>query len=183
MRRLTKNSCALFSGWYNKSRKRHLSGKEVISLRNKQVSVLDVAHYILVKCGKLTTMKLQKITYYCQAWSLAWDELPLFDEDFQAWANGPVCPELFAAHRGMFEVGPKDIPGNPELFDPNQKETMDNVIQAYADKSPQWLSDLTHSEGPWREARKRRHAAPGERCDEIITKEEMQSFYGGLIGS
>ena len=45
-------------------------------------------------------MKLQKLVYYCQAWSLAWDDVPLFDEDFPAWANGPVCPELFDLHHG-----------------------------------------------------------------------------------
>lgn len=43
----------------------------------------------------MTTMKLEKLTYYCQAWSLAWDDVPLFDEEFEAWANGPVCPQLF----------------------------------------------------------------------------------------
>lgn len=31
---------------------------------------------------------------YCQAWSLVWDDTPLFEEDFQAWTNGPVCPGI-----------------------------------------------------------------------------------------
>lgn len=58
-------------------------------------TVFDVAEYILQKLGEVTTMKLQKLVYYCQAWSLVWDEQPLFEDDFQAWANGPVCPALF----------------------------------------------------------------------------------------
>ena len=33
-------------------------------------NVFDVAKYILEKEGKLSTMKLQKLCYYCQAWSL-----------------------------------------------------------------------------------------------------------------
>ena len=53
-------------------------------------TVLDVAKYVLEHNGRMTTMKLEKLVYYCQAWSLGWDEVPLFEEDFQAWANGPV---------------------------------------------------------------------------------------------
>ena len=41
-------------------------------------NVFDVAQYILKKSGTLTTMKLQKLLYYSQAWSLAWDGVPLF---------------------------------------------------------------------------------------------------------
>ena len=53
-------------------------------------NVFDTAKYILEKSGKMSTMKLQKLCYYSQAWALVWDDAPLFDEDFQAWANGPV---------------------------------------------------------------------------------------------
>ena len=67
-------------------------------------NVYDVAKYVLKKLGSMSTMKLQKEVYYCQAWSLGWDGKSLFDEDFQAWANGPVCPELFSRHKGLFWI-------------------------------------------------------------------------------
>ena len=70
----------------------------------KMANVFDVACYILERKPDITTMKLQKLCYYAQAWSLVWEEEPLFDEEFEAWANGPVCPELYAAHRGMYKV-------------------------------------------------------------------------------
>ena len=54
-------------------------------------SVFDVAKYILNNKGRMSTWKLQKLCYYSQAWSLAWTETPLFEEDFEAWKNGPVC--------------------------------------------------------------------------------------------
>ena len=69
-------------------------------------NIISVAKYILEQRGAMTTMKLQKLCYYSQAWSLAWDDKPLFDEDFQAWANGPVCPELFRWHKGKFAISP-----------------------------------------------------------------------------
>lgn len=145
------------------------------------MSIFDVANYILKKSGPMTTMKLEKLCYYAQAWSLAWDEIPLFDEDFQAWANGPVCPSLFDTHRGMFLVKPDycdQIKNSSAVFTDDQKETIDTVLRYYGDKTPQWLSDLTHSELPWKNAR---GATPaGAQCNTIISKESMQQYYGGL---
>ena len=66
------------------------------------MDVLDVVKYILHKLGATRVWKLHKLAYYCQAWSLVWDDEPLFKEDLQAWANGPVCPELFRKHSGMY---------------------------------------------------------------------------------
>lgn len=65
----------------------------------KMVNVYDVAEFILRKFGSMTAMKLQKLVYYCQAWSLVWDEKPLFPERIEAWANGPVVRELFDLDR------------------------------------------------------------------------------------
>lgn len=142
-------------------------------------SIFQLAKYILDKQGAMTTMKLQKLCYYCQAWSLAWDEIPLVDEDFQAWANGPVCPELYNAHKGMFTVSTDNFDVNyAGAFSVNQLDTIKNVLNYYGDKESHWLSELTHLENPWKLARI--GYAPGERCNEIITKESMQEYYGGL---
>lgn len=42
-------------------------------------NVFDTAKYILEFRGKMSTMKLQKLCYYSQAWALVWDDAPLFD--------------------------------------------------------------------------------------------------------
>ena len=59
------------------------------------VSAHDVAAYILEEHGPLSAMKLQKLVYYSQAWSLVWDDRQLFREAVEAWANGPVVRELY----------------------------------------------------------------------------------------
>src|SRR4051794_10817760 len=123
------------------------------------VSVHDVAAYILRQRGEMPTMKLQKLAYYAQAWSLVWDDEPLYPEEIQAWANGPVIPALYERHRGKFRV--KEWKGNPEALTSIQKETIDKVLEFYGDRSSQWLTDLTHNERPWVEAR--RGLPPGER--------------------
>jgi uncharacterized phage-associated protein len=140
-------------------------------------NVLDVAAYILKRKGTMTAMKLQKLVYYSQAWSLVWDEKPLFDETIEAWANGPVVPELYDCHRGLYNVVscPK---GNPDALTDSQRATLEAVLTAYGDQSSQWLSDLTHSEEPWKSARK--GLAPGQRGRREISHASMAEYYGSL---
>ncbi|WP_424465450.1 Panacea domain-containing protein [Pseudoclavibacter helvolus] len=125
----------------------------------------------------MTTMKLQKLCYYSQGWSLAWDEEPLFDEPIQAWANGPVVYALFDEHRGQFSVEDWRH-GNPDALNADQRETVDAVLSAYGDLSGQQLSDKTHEERPWLEARE--GLSPGNRSQKNLDLNTMQDFFGGL---
>jgi uncharacterized phage-associated protein len=142
------------------------------------VGVLDVAAYILKKHGPMTAMKLQKIVYYCQAWSLVWDEKPLFREKIEAWANGPVVRKLFEAHRGQFNI--KSISGgNQKILKQFQIDTINSVLNYYGDKSSQWLSDLTHMEEPWQKARA--GIPENIRGNNEITKDTIEEYYSGLL--
>lgn len=140
--------------------------------------VFDVAKYILATRGTMSTMKLQKLCYYCQAWSLVWDDRPLFAEEFHAWANGPVCKELFFQTQGAFSVEASDEPGNINELTANQKDTIETVLEYYEPHDAQWLSQLTHMENPWKKARE--GVPSGVGCDNIISKESMAEYYGGL---
>ena len=143
----------------------------------KPVSVHDVASYILQNSGKMTAMKLDKLVYYAQAWSLVWDERPLFREEIQAWANGPVVPSLYDKHRGVFDVQTWQW-GNAMVLDSAARGTVDAVLNFYGDKPAQWLSDLTHSEQPWKDAR---NGLPvGKRGTKEITIGALAEYYGGL---
>lgn len=149
----------------------------VVSAKELKASVFDVASYILKKIGETSTMKLQKLVYYCQAWSLVWDENPLFEEKIEAWANGPVVRDLFFFHQGMFKISYVAI-GNPNLLNEEQKETIDAIIKYYGDKKAQWLIDLTHSEEPWKQARA--DLPISVRSDKEISLESMAEYYSSL---
>lgn len=140
-------------------------------------SVFDVAAYILKKQGGMTSMKLQKLVYYAQAWSLVWDERPLFKEPVEAWANGPVVPALFRAHQGEFTVT-KEPKGDISKLDQDARDTIMAVLHAYGEKSANWLSALTHREDPWVEAR--RGLSDGERGNSVISHGAMADYYGNL---
>lgn len=140
-------------------------------------TVHDVAAYILTKRGSMTAMKLQKLVYYSQAWSLVWDEKPIFSEQIEAWINGPVVRELYEAFRGQFRVS-EDPYGNPDELDSEQRDTVKAVVHFYGKMSSQDLSDLTHREPPWRDAR--RGLDPGDRGSRVISHAAMAEYYGSL---
>jgi len=142
-------------------------------------SVFDVAKYILHKCGEMSTWKLQKLCYYAQAWHLAWTGNELFPEDFEAWANGPVCPELFQAHKGKFVLGQNELPkGDSLALSKDEKDSVDVMLRGYGGRAPYDLREQSHSEPPWKDAR---HGLPeGAWGNDLITKASMGEYYGSL---
>ncbi|MBQ1081576.1 Panacea domain-containing protein [Nocardiopsis sp. B62] len=123
-------------------------------------------------------MKLQKLVYYSQAWSLVWDEDPLFQERIEAWANGPVVRELFAEHRGQFSVGewPR---GDVDHLTPDQRKSIDVVVDTYGKLTGKQLSEMTHNEDPWRKARAGLPAHVGSNAE--ISPDAMKEFYSSLL--
>jgi uncharacterized phage-associated protein len=150
-------------------------------MANAVANVWDVAAYILEQQapkerGSITTWKLQKLAYYSQAWSLVWDDEPLFDQRIEAWANGPVCPALYNFHRGFFTISPQELPvGNPENLTGRQKRVIDLILGFYGPQSSDYLSKLTHSEKPWLDARK--GVADGQPSSNVISHRDMAEYY------
>ncbi|HEU4557729.1 MAG TPA: type II toxin-antitoxin system antitoxin SocA domain-containing protein [Longimicrobium sp.] len=125
----------------------------------------------------MSAMKLQKLVYYSQAWSLVWEDRPLFSERIEAWAHGPVVPELYREHRGQFDV--RGWPrGNAGALGAADRETVDAVLGYYGNRNSQVLSDWTHSEDPWQLARA--GVPDGERGSAEITLESMMEYYSSL---
>lgn len=119
-------------------------------------TVFDVAAYIVAKRGSMSPMKLQKLVYYSQAWSLAWTGVPLFIERIEAWRDGPVVPALYQVHRKLSIVDGLDR-GDASRLSLTQLETVDSVLSYYGTRSGKELSDLTHGEPPWLRARQGLH--------------------------
>jgi uncharacterized phage-associated protein len=170
------NRRIIFFDWFHGFSKGQFSkNRATISAKmTANITAHDVAAYILEKSSPLTTMKLQKLVYYSQAWSLVWDEKPLFAEKIEAWTNGPVVPALYKEHKGKFQIAswPK---GNAKLLGPVEQETVDAVLSYYGGRSSQWLSDLSHREQPWKEAR--RELEPGDPGIRTIKLASMAEYY------
>ncbi len=136
-----------------------------------KLTVQDIAAFIKKETGA-GGMRLQKLVYYAQAWSLVWHRRPLFDERIEAWKKGPVSPDLFNEEKRAGSLTPRAI----STLGDDDVSTIRGVLGAYGDKSAEWLSRLTHREEPWRLAR---GALPPEApSTAVITRESMTTFYG-----
>lgn len=123
----------------------------------------DVVNYMASKLSFFGEMHFQKLAYYAQAWSLAWDGVPMFDEPIEAWQKGPVVCSLRHFH-------PRPDPDAP--LTEAQRATVDAVLDYYGRMSGKTLSQLTHDETPWQEAWGDR--APHLHGSDVISRETMR---------
>lgn len=137
----------------------------------------DVARYILQKHGAVSAMKFQKLLYYSQAWSLVWDEKPMFSDRIEAWVNGPVVPEIYQYHKGQFQIDAWPH-GKIGVLSASEIETVDSVLKFYGHRTGQWLSDLTHREKPWMDARQ--GLDDSDRGGNEISLASMHDYYASL---
>src|SRR5690625_848393 len=101
----------------------------------------DVAAYINTQTRVTGRVQLQKLLYYVQAWSLAWDGSPIFDDEIEAWEKGPVVRAVYDGHRGDISRVSEDA-----------RRTVDAVLKFYGRFYGSALIERTHSEKPWQES-------------------------------
>jgi uncharacterized phage-associated protein len=135
---------------------------------------LDVAAYILRAKAQEgcqappITRTVQKLVYYTQAWSLAWNGHGVFSEPIEAWKDGPVVRRLYSAHPAIPE-------GNPDALTRDEKAIVDAVMAFYGHLTVDQLVELTHHELPWQRARG--DVSPGAHSWAEITPGAMRSYY------
>ena len=116
--------------------------------------VLDVAQYVSNKYKEITgesidEMKLQKLLYFAQRESLAITGEPLFEGDFEGWKYGPVCRDVRAA----FDASDGSINAPVNEISNESAYILNNVIFEYGALASWKLSQLSHQEKSWLNAR------------------------------
>jgi uncharacterized phage-associated protein len=151
-----------------------------------KVDSIILAEYILQNFGAMSHLKLQKIIYYIEALHLAYFDKSLIDDDFQAWLHGPVSRKIYDALKGYsvlyseVEYKADETNRNPtdlikSALTEDQVVLMTDILTEYSKLTSYQLETLTHEETPWIEARK---GVPiGDRCENIISKETMRTYY------
>lgn len=142
-------------------------------------SIFDAAHYILDTQGPMSSMKLQKLCFYAQFWSYGWMHKPLFEDEFRAWASGPVNEELYRYIKEQLYDGAM---ATKELLkskctislSAEEKSVVDKVLHYYGNKSPEELHQSSIAEYPWISS------YGGYGTHNIITKEKFQEAHQAL---
>lgn len=138
-------------------------------------SVFTIADYFIWRANaddeigeNITNLKLQKLVYYAQGFSLVLSGGPLFDEPIVAWVHGPVVPVLYSNYR---EHGGKPIPTrdgfDPAMIDSETRDLLEEVYDVYGQYSAWGLRNLTHEEAPWQNTP----------LNEVISLEKMRAFF------
>jgi len=145
----------------------------------EQVSIQTIAKWFLSK-EPMSHKKLQKVCYYAVGWAWAlMDRNIISDDRFEAWVHGPVAPTLYDTYKrhgwnNIPSVSIDDVPSIPnDVFD-----LLESVWLTYGDKSGNELEALSHSEKPWREARK--GLPDSEISHEPINPATMRNFYNSI---
>ncbi|MCY9289773.1 DUF4065 domain-containing protein [Bacillus haynesii] len=120
----------------------------------------DIARYFIHKSKpgtseNITNLKLQKILYYAQGLYLKNHRLPLFNERIEAWAHGPVVPDVY---REFKKYKYNEIDKNKENTDFNNLSTeeqlfLDSVWEELKKFSGKDLEEETHHHTPWKDKR------------------------------
>lgn len=137
-------------------------------------TVFEVAEWFLHR-KSFTHKQLQKLCYYAQAWHCALLDKPLFEENFQAWIHGPVCPALYAHYANYGWQPIKKLSGNSPKFEKDSLQILKSVYRTYSRFDGAQLEALTHSELPWQQARG--DILPYEPSENVIHVDSMKKYY------
>ena len=143
---------------------------------NNESKINRVINYILNRCGDITPLALQKSLYYVQGFYYAFNDKFLFEEDCQAWAHGPVYPEVYFKYKHFkFDPIESKIEVSDTIFTSSELIIIENVVKHFCCYSGKVLEKFTHSEYPWLETRG--EIPELESSTEIIKKEYIGKYF------
>lgn len=146
--------------------------------------------FLAIPDNDITLLKLLKLCYIAQGFSLAILDRPIFDDDIEAWRYGPVIPALYHEfkHFGSEKITEKSqysylndsfdfIPETPTLDDDDDKKIIQIVWKLYGEYSAGDLVDMTHQEGtPW-------FYTYVPRANKVIPNKLIKEYYTTLVSN
>ncbi len=144
----------------------------------------DVAKYVITRCtlnGKpISDLQLQKILYYIQLNFVRHLGYRAFNNEIEAWAFGPVIPDVYMRYRGFGSSLIRQIyAGIERLFTDKEKNVADNVIRVCCSLEPWELVDKSHCKGgPWDKVYKEgyKKVIPMETIEEYAERRKKQEY-------
>ena len=150
------------------------------SFNDNPSKIEAVVQYLFNQMTEVTPLALQKLLYFSQGFYAGLNNGKyLFEADCQAWAHGPVYPDIYFKYK-EFGYNPIDAAkmsfDRPEINLPlKEQELLDHITKTFGRYSGIVLEQITHLEGPWKEARG--NLRDGDRSERIISKESIAKYY------
>lgn len=99
--------------------------------------------------------RLQKLMYFCQLYSYASENKPLFEDNFKAWPKGPTIAELYNIFMVYqdYDMRPllsKEFTKYGYKLKESEKKIINYVVDSLINVSTESLVDVTQEKsGPW----------------------------------
>lgn len=168
---------------------------------DREYDVLDIARYIINKCNEkgiiISNLKLQKLLYFVQGYTFAFDGHRCFSDKIEAWSYGPVCPRVYHEFKkygsdaippiNYYEVVEFDgdsIQWVEKKFssldiDQDTRDTIDVIIEKFGHISAIKLVYITHSQAPWIETYNNPNKHDDTIDENLIKNFFTHQVYGG----
>lgn len=144
----------------------------------------DIAKWLLTwasadeELPDISNLKLQKLLYFAQGYSLAILDKPLFSNEIQAWAHGPVVPDVYQEYK-TFEGRPinTDVFVDFSTFPDEVNTLLASVWTTFGGFSAWKLREITHKEGPWKDCYN------SAELGTVITEPSLEKYFKSLYSS
>jgi uncharacterized phage-associated protein len=176
-KKLYENKDKIAPAAYSKSINAAVQLENLFSVSDK---MLRVIFHVFKKLDEVTPLMLQKLLYFIQGVSYALNGKPMFFENCQAWVHGPVYPEVYDMFRD-FKYNPiEDVRfaifgGTEDELTEDEQGVIDLVVNTFGEYGGKALEKITHSETPWKDARK--GYEDGIPSHEPLSMESIKSYY------
>jgi uncharacterized phage-associated protein len=120
----------------------------------------------------ITNLKLQKMLYFAQAYYLSKIGKPLFSDDIEAWAYGPVVPDVYKKLKSN-KSNPIICEEDRSAISDDDKENLKKIWGTFGGYSATKLVDITHAHTPWKEA--------SLSINKIISHKAIKEYYAPLL--
>lgn len=138
---------------------------------------LDVAQYIIAyeasQNRTVSNLRLQKLLYFIQCVFFAVKKSPCFSDELEAWAYGPVVPEVYRKYKVFGSTFIPEPTNNEKKFLPQDVSLMKNMLDTCASRTTSTLVEISHNQAPWKNVYI-------EGMNNTITKESISKYVKGL---
>ena len=100
----------------------------------------------------MTPLRLQKLLYFAQGWSLARHGRPLFHESIVAWKYGPVVREVYEKYKPYMANPIIQPTARLDLIQGEDLSLLLDVYREYGCYTAKMLVRMTHQTKPWLDA-------------------------------
>lgn len=169
----------------NKSKLKNVTLKKITD-RYEKLSELSsskleqIVNYVITSIGEVTPLALQKLLSFSNGVNYALNGKQLINEECQAWAHGPVYPQIYNKYK---RYGYKPIDDGIcsthgcmlSKLSKDELKAIDLVISTFGVYSPKTLEKISHSQDFWIE--KRIGYKENQVGKEVIDEAAIKLFY------